>query len=1274
MRSYLTLLLICFSMIGLAQGEANHWYFGENAGLDFTSGAPVAVINGQLNTKEGCAVLSSSAGQLLFYTNGVTVYDRNHQVMPNGTGLMGNYDTTQSATIVQKPGSTNLFYVFTLDAQAGPNGFRYSVIDLSLNGGFGDVTNQKNILVYTPTCEKIAIIKHANNIDFWVITHGFENNSFIAHTLSASGLNTNPVISNVGFAPMTNPVQPIYKAASIGYMKVSPNGKKIAVAYDRDLSVNAVLELLDFNNVNGAVSNPIQLSTGGYSYYGLEFSPNSQLLYFSNVSNGNVYQFNLQASDVAASAIPFFFSLNRLGALQLAPNGKIYIAQFDTKYLGVINQPNVIGTGCNVQYNSLYLANKNCKSGLPSFNQSIFLKPTIEYTPVCVGDNVVFNFNTNQPVTSAIWDYGDGTTSNSIIGSHTFVGSGPYTVTVNVTTPYGNATSSTNVSFNSLPTATQPTNILLCDNNNDGFATFNLNLRKPAILNGQSSSLFNVTFYASIADYNNNIPIVNPTNYVNLVAFQSQTIIAEVSNGVCKAITNFDLHLLSATTLINVPAINSCDNTSFGTTNDSKVVFDLTQNTTALLNGQSATDFSVNYYQDAALTQLIATPTAYVNTSNPQTIYVKIANNLNPACAANTSFSIEVWSLPVVNTVASLKQCDDNNDGFSAFNLNQSENQLVSNASGLTFTYFETMADATSNSNAITNTLSYTNQTVNTDVVYVRISNANGCYRVATLNLIVSTTNIPNTFQRVFTLCDDTTSGSNTDGLATFNFSSVTNDVRTLYPVGQLLNITYYKNLTDALQEQNAINNIANYTNVGYPNTQNIYVRVDSQLNNECLGLGHHVTLNVEALPIIQNQVITQCDDNQDGVFGFDTTNLQSSLLNGLTNVSLTYFDQNGSLLPSPLPNPLSTTSQIITVVATNNTANACFDTATVQFVVSKLPIANTIPVSLTTVCDDELDPVQQNGSYPFDTSSFQNTIIGNQANVQVNYFDQNNQPLSSPLPNPFNSNTQTIRYEVVNTINPNCKAGNTINFMVQLTPKINLLGTELVCSNNLSFTKVIDAGLLDTSTVNNFTYQWFLNGNALNTQTNYSLTVNAAGTYTVLVTNAQGCSKTRTITVTASNIATINNIEINDLTDNNSVIVNVTGLGNYEYSLDGITYQNSNSFFNVPSGNYTIYVNDIDGCGLAKQDISLLGIPNYFTPNQDGYNDNWNIQGVGTNQDASVVSIFDRYGKLLKQISVKSNGWDGTFNGVPMPSSDYWYVINLEDGRVFKGHFALKR
>ena len=135
--------IFCFS-----QGEVNNWYFGNHAAISFNSGSPVALTNSAMQTNEGCATLSDASGQLLFYTDGSTVYDRNHQVMPNGTGLMGHESTTQSGTIVPLPGSTNLFYVFTLDQMATPNGYRYSIVDLNLNGGLGAVTSTKNILIY----------------------------------------------------------------------------------------------------------------------------------------------------------------------------------------------------------------------------------------------------------------------------------------------------------------------------------------------------------------------------------------------------------------------------------------------------------------------------------------------------------------------------------------------------------------------------------------------------------------------------------------------------------------------------------------------------------------------------------------------------------------------------------------------------------------------------------------------------------------------------------------------------------------------------------------------------------------------------------------------------------------------------------------------------------------------------------------------------------------------------------------------------------------------
>jgi len=1253
-------------LVSHAQGEANIWYFGQNAGLNFNSGVPVALTNGQLVTDEGCATISNSSGQLLFYTDGITVYNRNHSVMLNGTGLMGHPSSVQSATIVPKPGSNNLFYVFTTPEESNPNGFRYSVVDMNLDGGNGAVTADKNILVYSPTAEHLGVTKHANGQDYWIITHGLNNNSFFAYKLTSLGLDLNPVVTNIG-AILTGSTLDFFEAGSI---KISPSGSKLAFT-----SVMDIAQLFDFNNLTGVLSNEITLLNEVGELVGAAFSPDESILYIAN-SFGKIYQFNMNAVDIPNSRITIHNG-NIPGQLQLGPDNKIYIAFNNRTKLGVINNPNILGLGCNFVLDGIDLSGRLSKLGLPSFNQSFFA-PSIRFQNACVGEATQFQLG-NATATSAVWNFGDGNTSNSLSPTHTYTAPGTYTVSVTATSSSGTGVTTRDIIISAVPTATQPNNISICDDNNDGFYNFDLTSRKLAILNGQSESQFNVRYFANATNYSNNVVIANPISFPNTTAYQSQTIIAEVyniANPNCKATTTFDIQVFeSPRPSLSVSPIQLCDNTSFGTDTDGRVVFNLTNRQAAILNGQSPTNFTVSYYKDAALTDLISNPTSYVNSNLQETIYVKVANNQNTTCFATTSFQIEVFSLPVITTVASLKQCDDNNDGYSAFNLTQTNASLVVSTTGLTFSYFETSTEAQSNTNPILNFTAYTNQTVSTDQVFIRVQNSNGCFRIATLNLVVSTTQISNSIQEHFYVCDDVASGSITDGIATFDFSSANAQIASQYPSGQLLDITYYRNVTDALAEQNAISDISNYTNIGYPNTQNIYVRVDSQLNNECIGLGHHITLHVERIPIIQPQTYTQCDDNHDGIFPFNITNLQSDVLNGLTNVTLSYWDANNNPLPSPLPNPFNTTSQTIRVRATNNTTSACFYESTITFKVDDLPEAFAIPTSLTTVCDDEANPVNQDGVFPFDTTSFQNTILGTQTGMIVNYFDGNGNSLSSPLPNPFLSATQNIRVEVINPLNTTCKAYLTIPLVVYPVPEIELYGDELICSNNPLFTKEISAGLLDETIVSNYTYQWFLNNNPISGETNYTLTVNTEGIYTVEITNSNGCVRTRTLTVTASNIATIENVQVVDLSEENSVTVLITGLGDYEYSLDNENFQTSNVFTNIEAGIYTVYVKDLNGCGVAMEEISVLGIPNYFTPNGDGYNDYWNIKGINSRFNSNtIIYIFDRFGKLVKQISPLGQGWDGTFNGNQIPSSDYWYSVQLEDGRVVKGHFSLKR
>ncbi|WP_445719980.1 T9SS type B sorting domain-containing protein [Flavobacterium sp.] len=1282
-KTFIISFIFCLNLV-FSQNQANTWYFGNKAGLNFNSGTATALFDGELNTLEGCATISNAAGQLLFYTDGVTVYDRTHQVMQNGTGLLGHPSSTQSAIIVPNPSNPNIYYIFTTTELFLSEGVRYSEVDLSLNGGLGAVTVNKNIVLLSgEVTEKLTSVKHANGQDYWVMCHDYANDTYHAFAITSSGVNMSSVTSYIGSVLDTT-------FSKYGYLKFSADASMLANAVSKNSSNS--IELFDFNNATGILSN-LRVINCVDTPYGIEFSASGDILYITKyqfVNFNTIYfylvQYDLTSSDIEASEQIIYNVIENgdysLGALQMAPDGKIYLSIDDSitpnHFISSIENPEVLGSGCNFILNSINLYPGACRMGLPQFIQSFF-STGINAEEFCYGSSTQFSLNNTDGVTSVNWDFGDGNLAAGLSTNHIYANTGIYTVSATVVTATETIIKTIEIIISAVPTATQPNPILVCDDNNNGFYNFDLTQNTATILNGQSTSQFGVNYYASPADFTNKVKIANPTSYQNtLLSYQSQNIIAEVyniENASCNDITNFNIQVFeSPQPNINVSVLQKCDNTSFGSDADGKVVFDLTERQNTILNGQTTPNFTVEYYSDSGLTSLITTPSNYVNTNATETIYVKVFNTQNPSCVATTSFQIQVFSLPIVNTTVSLKQCDDNNDGFSSFNLNEAL-QLISTNTLYTFSFHETHTLATQNSQPITNLTAYQNQIVSNDQVFVRVQNANGCFRVVTLNLVVSTTQISNTIQEDFYVCDDAASGSITDGIATFNFSSVDAQIVSQYPSGQLLDITYYRNITDALAEQNAIIDISNYTNIGYPNTQNIYVRVDSQLNNECIGLGHHITLHVERIPIIQSHTYTQCDDNHDGFFAFNTTNLQSDVLNGLTNVTLSYWDANNNPLPSPLPNPFNTTSQTIRVRATNNTTSACFYESTITFKVDDLPEAFAIPTNLTTVCDDEANPVNQDGIYPFDTSSFQNTILGTQTGMIVNYYDGNGNSLSSPLPNPFLSRTQNIRVEVINPLNTTCKAYLTIPLVVQPVPEIELYGDELICSNNPLFTKEISAGLLDETTLSNYTYQWFLNNNPISGATNYTLTVNTEGIYTVEVTNSNGCVRTRTLTVTASNIATIENVQVVDLSDENSVTVLVTGLGDYEYSLDNEYWQTSNVFSNIEAGIYTVYVKDLNGCGVATEEISVLGIPNYFTPNNDGYNDYWNIKGINSRLNAeTIIYIFDRYGKLVKQISPLSQGWDGTFNGNQMHSSDYWYSVLLEDGRVVKGHFSLKR
>ncbi|KAA5824431.1 T9SS type B sorting domain-containing protein [Algibacter amylolyticus] len=690
---------------------------------------------------------------------------------------------------------------------------------------------------------------------------------------------------------------------------------------------------------------------------------------------------------------------------------------------------------------------------------------------------------------------------------------------------------------------------------------------------------------------------------------------------------------------------------------------------------------------------------------------------LNSTGTRCITFTDEVLLLvnaqPKINPTVILVQCDDDNLstlGFSPFNLTEANTAISTNASNETFSYYLTQSSALlgdiTSTDYISNPTSFVNRTVSNDLVWARVESQGGCAAVAQIEINVSTTVVPSTYILNFNQCDDnldidgndTTNNDNRDGIANFDFSSVTASFISFTPPGQsTLPPRYYRNEVDALAEVNEITDPSNYRNIGYPNSQYIYVRVDSALSNDCLALGAHILLTVEPLPELNTLTIArQCDDDGDGKYPFDTTQIENDILGNLNpaNFTFSYFDENGTALSSPLPNPFLTASQTITVQVSNKATSApdgpCFDETILTFTVDAQPIVNTIPDLI--VCDGSARDNDSDGFYPFDTSAFNASILGSQTGMEIyyTYTNENGNLLSnqSNLPNPLNSKTQTIIAEVINPENNTCTATTTINFIVNSLPKFTVDTPRLVCSSDPSF--AIDLQPFEANITESFNYEWVfssLDGTITNqfVSNNKIISVSEAGIYNITLTKTDGtnCTKTLSIFVDASQQAVITQdaVTIKDLSDNNTVIIDTTNLGNgnYQYALQEenspfINYQTKATFNNVKPGFYTIHIKD-DICGVSTLDISVIGYPKYFTPNGDGVNDFWRIKGVNNVvQPNTTVYIYDRYGKLIKQLLVSNSGWDGTSKGNILPNNDYWFQVKLDDGRTFSGHFALKR
>jgi gliding motility-associated-like protein len=623
----------------------------------------------------------------------------------------------------------------------------------------------------------------------------------------------------------------------------------------------------------------------------------------------------------------------------------------------------------------------------------------------------------------------------------------------------------------------------------DGITTFDFsNVTADIIALFPASQTLNISYYESLDDANNAVnAIPDISNHRNINSPNTQQIFIRVENPANNTCLYTGTHITLITTPVPVAnpvvALDICDDDSDGDdTNGFIQNINLEIQTSDILGAQSATDFTVTYHESAAdaTAGANALSSPFTNTvQNGQTIYVRVTNNITGCFTDRSSFDVNVRPLPIITSAVELKQCDNDTDGFSAFNLNEAATDISTNFMNETFAFYESLADAVAGNNPIANPTAYTNQTVTTDMVWARAISEFGCFRISEVTLTVSTTGLPEAFQRNFNVCDDfldingddNANNDDTDGVATFDFSSVTQEVIDIFPTTQQLTVTYYRNEADALAEVNPID-ASNYRNIGYPNVQQIYIRVDSDLDNDCLGFGPFITLTVDPVPV-SNPVadLEACDNSDDGNFsnGFiQTFNLETQTPGILgaqdpATYTVSYYTNqaDASAGTNAITNTTAYTNttanrQTIYIRVEHNTQGCYVDRSTFDLVVNPLPIANFVPD--LEVCDDGTGGSAQNGiTSNIDLELQTPGILGTQDPTQftVTYHRSladaqgNIDPIASPYQNET-PDVQTIYVRVLNLVTGCANDISNFNVIVNPEPTVIDIGDLPYCDDDL--------------------------------------------------------------------------------------------------------------------------------------------------------------------------------------------------------------------------------
>lgn len=852
-----------------------------------------------------------------------------------------------------------------------------------------------------------------------------------------------------------------------------------------------------------------------------------------------------------------------------------------------------------------------------------------------------------------------------------------------------------------LPILLEPTidDLTVCDTNGEGIGEFDLESLVEGMKNNGEN--LEITFHETLEDaWTGDNVIENTSTYHNITPYE-QDIAVRVVNTVtgCSNAYLLTLFVEDAPQAPDLEDITLCDDTD-NNNEDGQLFFDLTVQNQAIYDALLLTeeDLTIHYFtqEDRAYAGAprITVPDHFSGVDG-QWIWVRV-EDVTSECFSVSSFQLWVNQPLVLETPTPITLCNSvlPNDASEVFDLTSKDEEILGElgiGQGNIVEYFESQAALDANT-PIASPEAYTN-TVNPKTIFVRVTTEEGCHSYTTLTLRVLPLPVPDATPDPLVLCDVNNPG---DGIEAFNLTDAEDDIRNndFFAV-----ITYHTTIEDAENDENAIAQPENYAS----ESTIIWVRVEANTTNpndpKCYQIVE-LELIVTPLPTADDLIYAQCEQGTDGVMTFNLETFVENLLGAnAEDYDITfYFNQAAYNAGTALPVIYDNTSNPQTIlVYIKNMLTNCEALLPMQLIVEEAATANPIAEALFT-CDDD---GTNDGFHEFDLTEVEAEVLGEQDpdDYTVTYHETEEDAIAgeSAIVNPEaytneTALTQTIWARVTHTNSiSQCWEVTSFQIEVELLPEPVISADNNTICVDFGTGEVLRSVLLDSGiTPNGHTFDWYLDGELVASDGEGIYEAMQPGLYTVQVTSANGCVSEFSATFDviqsgpASAIGTGYYVT-NAFSDNHTITVLVEGYGQYEYRLDEDgPWQASNVFTNVTPGSHTIYVRDVlteFACNdLILPGVNVIDYMNFFTPNGDGIRDYWNIIGL-QHQPGAKVYIFDRYGKLLKQISTAGKGWDGTYNGEALPSSDYWFTVTYSEyvgdvavQKEFRAHFSLKR